>query len=111
MGYDEPETLQSQDPQPVSQFLMPNTAYVVETPEAITPKDIDEESNAEVRRIMIERYGPARYLKDDGAVKVSEDRFGTLWRKGVDGDEPIVMVEVIDSTPMPNGERNRATHR
>lgn len=52
---------------------------------------------------MIERYGLARYLTDAGAVEVARDECGTLYRKDVDGDEPILMVKVRNSTPEPDG--------
>ena len=64
---------------------------------------IEAEQNAEVRRVMIDRYGQSRYLRDSGAKLVSEDRRGKLWRKELDGDEPIQMVEVLNSTPEPDG--------
>lgn len=41
-------------------------ALVIEHPEQITVDMIDNESDENVRRIMIERYGTERYLKDGG---------------------------------------------
>jgi hypothetical protein len=64
--------------------------------------DIDRESNAEVRRVMVDLYGAPRYLQESGAKLLHEDTFGgqprRLWRKDVDGDEPIVMAEVVNGT-------------
>lgn len=37
-------------------------AFVVVSPDWITERDIDTEPNAEVRRVMLERYGLDRYL-------------------------------------------------
>lgn len=68
-----------------------------------TVKDIDEESNQEVKRIMIELYGEDKYLMDSNAEKVHSDNYGTLYRKEVTGDETIVMVKVVNSTPEPDG--------
>ena len=31
------------------------------------------------------------------------ERFGTLWWRELDRDEPIVMVEVVNQTPEPDG--------
>jgi hypothetical protein len=76
---------------------------VVLRPEAITPARIDAEANAEVRRVMLERYGVARYLQDSGATLLDESRWGKLWRKEIPDDEPIVMVEVRNATPEPDG--------
>lgn len=77
--------------------------YVVEHPGRITLKEIKAETNAEVRRVLIERYGLSRYLLDSGAVKLCEDEFGELYKTDIDGDEPLVMVKVMNSTPEPGG--------
>ena len=76
---------------------------VVTTPSAITVARIDAENNAEVRRIMLERYGEARYLQDSGAKQVHRDKWGVLYRKEIPGDEPLVMVRLLNSTPEPDG--------
>jgi hypothetical protein len=34
-----------------------------------------------------------------------DERFSTLWRRNVPDDEPIVVIEVVNSTPEPNGRR------
>ena len=78
-------------------------AFVVVKPEWITIKHIETEENAEIRRVMIEQYGQARYLVDSGAEEVSRDDFGTLYRKPIQGDEPLVMVKVVNSTPEQDG--------
>jgi hypothetical protein len=64
---------------------------------------IDAEANSEVRRVMTERYGAARYLQESGAKLVKADRWGKLWRKDQSDDEPLAMVEVLNSTPEPDG--------
>jgi hypothetical protein len=61
------------------------------------------EENAEVRRIMIERYGQARYLVDSEAKVIHSDDFGTLYRTEIAHDEPLVMVKVVNSTPESDG--------
>lgn len=43
------------------------TQQIVEHPESLTIQQIKGETNAEVRRIMRERYGDGRYLMDIGA--------------------------------------------
>jgi hypothetical protein len=48
----------------------------------LTQERISTESNAELRRVMLEHYGYERYLRDDVA---------------------LVMVEVVNSTPEPDG--------
>lgn len=68
---------------------------------------IDSEQNVEARRVMIERYGVSRFLQDAGASLVHEDDFGRLYRRDLFGDEPLVMVEVKNATPEPDGTRRR----
>ena len=56
---------------------------------------------------MVERFGAERLIREGGAELVSEDEVGRLWRRPLDGgrwprEEPIVMVEVLNSTPEPD---------
>ena len=74
---------------------------VVESPETLTIHDIQGEQNVEVRRVMIERFGHERYIRESGAKLVHRDDWGTLWHAEVPGDEPLVMVEVVNATPEP----------
>ncbi|MDX3373708.1 hypothetical protein PV390_04745 [Streptomyces sp. ME02-6991-2A] len=73
---------------------------------SLTPQRIREEENAELRRVMLEYYGYDRYLTESGAEPVHRDETGILWRITLEGDEDVVMVEVVNSTPEPDG-----THR
>jgi hypothetical protein len=82
-------------------------SYAVTHPEWITVDEIEHETNAEVRRVLIERYGQQRYLLDAGAKEIHRDRFGVLYSKEIDGDEPLVMVRVLNSTPEPDGSLTR----
>jgi hypothetical protein len=52
---------------------------------------------------MIERYGLDDFLRDSAARKIQEDECGTLYRKEMQGDEPMVVVKVTNSTPEPDG--------
>ena len=91
-------------------------AFVVLRPEWITLKHIETETNAEVRRVMIDRYGSKRYLADSMATVVQELpadhpiiglRTAKLLRKEVPNDEPIMMVDLLNSTPEPDGSVKR----
>jgi hypothetical protein len=85
---------------------IPVPAYLFERPETLTVQVIERQWNAEVRRVMVERYGTGRFLRDSGARIVDDDpRFGTLYRKDLSGDEPMAMVKVINATPEPDGLR------
>lgn len=72
-------------------------------PQSMSSERIDNETNIELRRVMIEKYGTVRYLADTGAAVIAEDDCGVLLRKDVPGDEPILMVKVINSTAEPDG--------
>jgi hypothetical protein len=89
---------------------------IIEQPESITVAEIDAEFNAELRRVMIERYGTARYVRDSGAVEVDvwTDEAGQpvrLLRRDVPDDEPIVMLHLINSTVDPDGQRREYWRR
>ncbi|OII69470.1 DUF6745 domain-containing protein [Streptomyces sp. CC77] len=70
---------------------------------SLTPERIRDEENAELRRVMLEHYGYERYLRESGASPVDRDAAGVLWRIPLEGDEDVVMVEVVNSTPEPDG--------
>ena len=78
---------------------------IIEKPESITAREIQEELNAEVRRVLVERYGLSRYLLDSGAKQLAADEFGELYRTELPDDEPLVMVKVLNSTPEPDGSK------
>jgi hypothetical protein len=77
--------------------------WIVTHPERITLKAINEEDNSEIRRVMIDRYGLARYLVDSKAKEIHRDDWGILYRQEIRDDEPLVMVKVVNSTPEPDG--------
>jgi hypothetical protein len=76
---------------------------VVEAPEQLTVEEIRQQGNAEVRRVMVDRFGAERYLRESDAKLLAEDECGRLWRVPLGDDEPLVMVEVVNSTPEPKG--------
>jgi hypothetical protein len=95
-------------------------AFVVTRPDWITLKHIDTADNAEVRRVMIERFGAARYIKESGAEVVHSlpDNYyvkglrgAKLYRKPRPDDSDIVMISVQNSTPEPNGSVKEYTLR
>lgn len=82
---------------------VPVPDWIIETPEKITVAAIESEANVEIRRAMIEIYGEERYIMDSGAIEVHSDDWGTLYKKEITGDETIMMVKVVNSTPEPDG--------
>jgi hypothetical protein len=87
--------------------------WIIEKPHAITVSHIERSQNAEVRRVMIERYGWERYMRDSGASVVDSVpldhpirglRGARLLRKDLPGDEePIVYLDMVNSTAEPDG--------
>ena len=86
---------------------------LIEHPEQITAQSIDAEQNTEIRRIMIERFGIARYVSESHAevVHADVDPLGLprrLLRKPQDGGIPdLMMIEMTNSTPEPDGTRKK----
>lgn len=66
-------------------------------------QDIIEESNLTVRQIMLERFGLGRFIRESGAQEVARDSCGQLYQISPSIGEPIVVVEVVNSTPEPDG--------
>jgi hypothetical protein len=85
---------------------MPVPTDFLERLVGLTPADIRAEENAELRRVMLEHFGYDRYLTESGAEPVHRDETGILWRIELDGDEPVLTVEVVNSTPEPDGSHN-----
>jgi hypothetical protein len=83
------------------------TKQIVDAPQTLTVSQIEAETNAEVRRVMIERFGQARFLRESGAKIVDKDVMGgreyTLYQKEVRNDEPILMVKCINATAEADG--------
>ena len=77
-------------------------AWIITNPEQITALSIDAEENAEIRRVMVEKYGAGRYLQETGAQEVQRDAYGILLKKQI-GNETLLSVRVVNSTPEPDG--------
>jgi hypothetical protein len=92
-------------------------ASLIEQP--ATFERIESTPNAEFRRVLLERYGLHRYLRERGAEPIAEDEYGRLWRLdanvivGPHGFqlrwEPMVVLEVENATIEPDGSRRRYT--
>ncbi len=74
--------------------------WVVEHPERITAQAILANNNAETRRVMIEKIGLERFVRDAGLRPVQEDDCGRLYR--IENDA-TTFVEVVNRTPQPDG--------
>lgn len=78
-------------------------AFIIEDPKQITVERIEKEENAEIRRIMVTQYGQEKFILDSKSEVVHQDDFGILYRKDMKGDEPLMMVKVVNSTAEPDG--------
>jgi hypothetical protein len=76
-------------------------AWVIE--DEPTLENIEKAWNIEVRRVLIERCGLQKYLFDSGAKVIHKDEWGTLYRKEMERDEPILMLHVVNKTAEPDG--------
>lgn len=92
------------------------TEQIVMRPETLTVEQIDEESNAEVRRIMLDRFGLERYMRESNAKVVASIgpdhpviglRYSKLLRREIQDDEPIFTLDMLNSTPEPDGSVKR----
>lgn len=92
------------------------TEQIVLHPHTLSVQQIQQEQNAEVRRVMIERFGQERFIRESGASLIDEApsthpvvglRSARLYRKDLSGDEPIVMLDMLNSTPEPDGSTKR----
>ena len=70
-------------------------------------QSIDNETNAETRRAMIEIFTSERYIREGKCVRIHEDQNGILWHRpfGTQGrrEESWACVEVINGTVEPDG--------
>jgi len=87
-------------------------AWIIKQPEKITVEKIDAETNAEIRRVLIDRFGFARYLAEKRAVVVDEavDEGGEPMRlltMPTDDDDgaPMAALHLRNSTADPDGTR------
>lgn len=78
-------------------------AEAISSPESITLDRIASERNSEIRRVLMEKYGIARYVPDLGGEIIHRDLYGVLYRAVTPSDGPIVLVKVLNSTPEPDG--------
>jgi hypothetical protein len=67
-------------------------------PETITVAEVLGERNAELRRVLLERFGFERFMREAGAVVIDRDRDAggerQLLRLALEGDEDLVCVSV-----------------
>lgn len=80
-------------------FGTPCDPRVIEDPASYTVKEIMAEENVELRRVIMERFGYGRFIRESGAKSVDKSEHGQLYRIDVDDDDPLCVVRVYDSSP------------
>jgi hypothetical protein len=83
--------------------------WVIERPERITADAICDETNLELRRWLIERFGAQRLIDELGGELVAKHAYGRLWRCRVDEREAetYAVLEVENGTVEADGSRRR----
>lgn len=79
--------------------------WIVECPGSITVDKIHEEANEEIRRIMIERYGLSRYVRDAQFEVVDADTDPLGQPRRLLRKDSTVVVELTNSTVDADGTR------
>ena len=72
--------------------------HIIDEPEKITVAEIDGETNAEIRRVMMGRYGMDRFLRDTNIEPFHKDDCGILYKREFPNDETLTMVRVKDAS-------------
>ena len=81
--------------------------WVIESPEKINPELIQSEKNAEVRRIMISRYGWDKMLSVMNAKLIDRHynpTIGELWRWTEPDGIQVQIIRAQNGTPNSSGE-------
>jgi hypothetical protein len=89
---------------------------VVEMPESLTLERVRCASDPTIRDVLIERYGRERYQEEWNAHERSRDRDSLgrpriLWVTEAPGEEPVVVLETVNSTPEPDGSNRHFLER
>jgi hypothetical protein len=86
-----------------------NRSYILEASSTITVSEIEQEEDVSVRWALVDCFGQERFSIEFGAQIIDRNtdlqrgQECILYRKEVEGGEPIVMVAVEDTTPSPQG--------
>ena len=82
-------------------------AEAIEHPESFDPRAALQHENLEVRRVLLRHLGWDRVVRGSGLTPQAEDDNGRLWRLPVPDADPVLLLEVENATPEPDGSRRR----
>lgn len=77
----------------------------IEDPDSLDLRAALTHENLEVRRVLVDHLGWDRVVRGSGLTPHAQDGHGRLWRLAVPGEEPILLLEVENATPEPDGRR------
>jgi hypothetical protein len=80
-------------------------ADLIENPAGITVARIEAEQNAEIRRVMVDLYGLARYVRDAGFELVDDSTDSLGLPRRLHRRSGMLVVEMTNSTPDGDGSR------
>ena len=84
---------------------------VIESPSGVSIEEVLGAVNLEYRRFLLDRVGLDRFIDEGLAHRIQADECGDLYRCLLPGEEPLILVRVINATPEPDGSRRRYTLR
>jgi len=91
-------------------YRIPNSHHwIIAESDKLNPKVIEAEQNAELRRVMLEKFGYDRWFEERGAKELSKDVDGAgnerrLLKTTLGGDE-VTILHVINSSLEPDDTR------
>jgi len=78
--------------------------YIIERPEEITLELITSERNAEVNRVMIDRYGAGKFMEESNAKPIGDSfNESQLYELDMPDGTKLARVRAINSSPEPDG--------
>jgi hypothetical protein len=80
-------------------------AWTIEHPELVTVARIEAERNAELKRVMVDRYGMARYVRDAQFEVLDEDTDPLGQPRRLLRRADVMVVELTNSTIDAEGTR------
>lgn len=75
--------------------LSPGNEWIITDPAQLAPQRILDEQNAELRRVMLERYTPQKFIQEVNADKIDKNGDYVLYRAPFP-DEPLMMLRCVD---------------
>jgi hypothetical protein len=82
-------------------------AEAIEDPDGFDPLLALMHENVEVRRVLLQHLGWDRVVRRSGLAPQAEDDYGRLWQVPAPEADPLLLLEVENATPEPDGSHRR----